>query len=340
VSHAEAVTGTAKTVRCPGRAAVWLIFRSLLGFAILWLIFYGLFRGFPYLTSGAEVIYQSKLHQEMHGTIFPAGHGSRRVLIFGSSKVLAGFIPDMFDQLAAADNLHVSSYNSGYPGRTVFVPQLKQIVRNKSNIPDVLLLTDPWGSAPAGFSIFRPLPNDFEIATRLFPFRDLPRDSLSFLVTSREHGGPLNFYRESRLNNAKMLHDRGYYFVSEQSHYPNNSLPDDFHLGSDRPDVVLPRLADPGSAELSELNSILKEHHIECYYVPAYLRQGEAAPAPDVDRSFAALLERYTACKMLGPDYYVYPNRLFSDVEHLNPEGARIYTEAIYRLVEKQALER
>ena len=313
--------------------------RPALGFAILWIAFYGLFRGFPYLTSGAEVIYQSKLRQEIHGSIFPPGHDSRRVLIFGDSRILAGFMPDLFDRLAEADNLHVRSYNSGYPGKTTFVPQLKQIVRNKSNIPDVLLLTEPWGSTPAGLNIFHPFPNDFEIASRLFPFRNLLRDTLSFLVTSREHGGPLNYYRESRENDAKMLQDRGYYFISEQSHYPGNRLPDDFHLGSDKPGVIQLRVADPDSRELSELNWILKSNHIACYYVPVYLRRGEAAPAPDVDQSFADLLRRYTPCKMLGPDYYLYPNRMFSDLAHLNPEGARTYTETIYHLVEKQALE-
>jgi hypothetical protein len=29
---------------------------------------------------------------------------------------------------------------------------------------------------------------------------------------------------------------------------------------------------------------------------------------------------------------------MFSDQTHLNPEGAKVYTEAIYRLVAKQAL--
>ncbi len=340
MSHADTSPDGTIDTRNEGRKAARFAGCFLLGFAILWAIFYGLFRAFPYLSNGAEVIYRSKLDQELHGSIFPANPGARRVLIFGNSRVLAGFVPDIFDHLAAADGLNVTSYNSGYPARATFVPQLKIMVENKSNVPDILLLTNPWESTRASFNIFHPLPDDHDIVDRLFPFRYLLRDSLSFLITSREHGGVLNFYRESHLNNTRMLQDRGYYFISEQSHYPNNSLPDNFHLSSDRPDTVDLRIADVDSRQLLELNEIIRKHHIQCYFVPHYTREGSKAPAPAVDGPFEAILERYTSCKMLGPNYYLYPNHLFSDVEHLNPEGAKAYTEALYRLLAKPALER
>jgi hypothetical protein len=70
------------------------------------------------------------------------------------------------------------------------------------------------------------------------------------------------------------------------------------------------------------------------------MRAGLAAAAPDVDEDFAALLRRYSSCKLLGPDYYLYPNRMFSDQNHLNSEGAAVYTEAIYKLLAQQLRER
>ena len=338
--NAETSTGVTTGARNDIRKAAWLAGRSLLGFAILWAMFYGLFRAFPYLSNGAEVIYRSKLDQELHGSIFPADQGARRVLIFGSSKVLAGFVPDLFDKLAAADGLNVTSYNSGYPALTVFVPQLKEMAQNKASVPNILLLTIPWQSTRGRFNAFRPLPNDHDIVYRLFPFRDLLRDSFAFVTSSRGHGGLRSFYRESRSNEVKMREDRGYYFISEQSRYPNNSLPENFHLSSDRPDAINLRSADPNSNELAELNTIIQEHHIQCYFVPEYERVGEAAPPPAYDRAFENLLERYTSCKVLGPDYYLYPNHMFSDLRHLNREGARVYTEALYQLLAKPALER
>ncbi len=48
---------------------------------------------------------------------------------------------------------------------------------------------------------------------------------------------------------------------------------------------------------------------------------------------FAAQVEQATPCKLLGPDYYLYPNRLFADQTHLNQAGARLYTEALFQLL-------
>lgn len=323
-----------------GRQIAWSVVKALFAFGLLWFFFYGIFRAFPYLSQGAAVIYRSKLKQEMHGTIYPANFTGRRVLIFGDSKVLAGFVPDLFDSLAASGGANVRSYNSGYPAHPGFVPEFRRMIQNKSSIPNVLLLTNPWAPADQGFDVFHPLPNDHDIAERLFPFRYLIRDSLSFLFTSRAHGGVLNFYRDARLNDANSIRDRGYYFIAEQSHFPHDSLPDDFHLSSDQPHQVSLRDADATSPELAQLNQIVREHHIQCYFVPYYMRTGQAAPAPAIDRPFGQLLSRSTSCTMLGPDYFLYPPRMFSDMTHLNREGAKVYTADIYRLVAKQLGER
>jgi hypothetical protein len=82
-----------------------------------------------------------------------------------------------------------------------------------------------------------------------------------------------------------------------------------------------------------EQNQLVSQYHIRCYYVPLYLRAGEAAAAADYDQRFATLVEQATSCKLLGPDYYLYPNRLFSDQTHLNWVGAEAYTEALFGLV-------
>jgi hypothetical protein len=319
-----------------GRAFAWQIAWYTFGFAALWLAFYGLFILFPFVSTGAEVVYRAKLQQEFHGTVFSGDHSGQRVLIFGSSKVLAGFIPDEFDRLAAANKLNYYSYNSGYPARTAFVPELREMVKRESGVPDVLLLTIPWETTTSGVSILRLPWNDHDIAENLFPFRYLIRDFFSFLITSRQHGGPLNYYREAGVNVSKMLKDRGYYFVSEQSHYPNDSLPDDFHLPSDQPAFVMTRSADVASAQLAELNQIVDKHHIRCYFVPQYQREGEYAPAPETDQAFADLLRLHSSCKLLGPDYLLYANRMFSDRAHLNRTGAQLYTRAIYDLFSKE----
>ena len=73
---------------------------------------------------------------------------------------------------------------------------------------------------------------------------------------------------------------------------------------------------------------------MDCYYVPFYLREGEAAPAAARDDALCrACSSRHTPCKLLGPDYFLYPNRLFADQTHLNEAGARVYTEALFQLL-------
>ena len=78
------------------------------------------------------------------------------------------------------------------------------------------------------------------------------------------------------------------------------------------------------------------QYHIHCYYVPYYLRIGEAAAPPTYNQQFAAFVNKASTCQLLGPDYYLYPNKLFSDQTHLNRAGAEVYTEALFRLVENQ----
>jgi len=43
--------------------------------------------------SGAEVIFQAKLDRELRGSIFPPDSTAHKVIIFGDSRILAGFVP-------------------------------------------------------------------------------------------------------------------------------------------------------------------------------------------------------------------------------------------------------
>lgn len=316
-----------------GRPLAILIVQGLAMLGGLWILFYALFLAFPYLSAGAGIIYRAKLKLETQGHIFPADSNARRILIFGDSKILAGFVPDTFDSLASTAGLKTYSFNSGYPGITSFVPELSELVE-KGQSPDVLLLTFRWADTGTQTDFFHFVPNDHDLAEKIFPFRYLVRDTLSFLVTSRRHGGVRNFYAESKNTVDEVTRDRGYYFVAEQSVYPDNRLPDDFHLDSDNPGLVDSRKGDPTSPQLKTLQEIISSRHIQCYYVPTYARQGERAAPPEHDEAFAHLLaQNNLPCKVLGPFYFLYPNSYFSDQSHLNPDGAKVYTRDVFRLL-------
>ena len=267
----------------------------------------------------------------MHGTIFPSDSQRRRILIFGNSKVLAGFVPTEFDTLESENGVKTFSFNSGYPAISTFIPELKRMV-GVGQIPDVLLLTVPWRAAPPRSTLLHFAPDDHAIAETLFPFRHLPRDAFSFLLTAGRHGGVLRFYEESERNVDRMLKDQGYYFISEQSQFKGDRLPDNFHLASDNPAWIQGRSADVNSPELSELKAILTQHRIDCYFVPTYFRIGEFASAPR-NEGFAKQVESNSSCKVLGPDYLLFPNSYFSDQTHLNRIGASEYTKKLYELL-------
>lgn len=304
-------------------------------FIAIWIALFVVSNKFPYLENGSDIIFHAKLRFERQGQIFPPAKPPLRVMIFGDSKTLAGFVPSLFDQLAAAHGQNLSSYNSGFPGTDVFLPQLETICR-RGQAPDVLLLTLPWRTDPPRRTIFHLVSSDHDIITALFPFREWLRDLTDFLLTARTHGGIRHLYEESEKNEQKVIADRGYYLITEQSRFPDGRLPDNFHLPSDQPDVVRKRTPPAHSGELDELNRLVQQYHMRCYYVPYYMRIGEYSPAQERDSEFAAMLQSSSSCKLAGPDYLLYPNRYFSDQTHMNTAGARIYTEALYDLLENQ----
>jgi hypothetical protein len=318
--------GTVIATRWSG--LVWML--SL--FVILWLVFFILYRRFPYVRNGSDVVFSAKLRWEASGPIFPPDTDVLRVLIFGNSKILAGFVPSLFDQLAAAGNIKVSSFNSGFPGSDLLLPPL-QAMCERGQAPNVLLLTLPWTGDPPRRNIFHFLPDDHDIVQWMFPFRNLARDFSSFLLRAPSRGGLAAYYRETEQDERISIAQRGYYLITEQSNFPGGRLPDDFRLASDQPDTIAARLAPARSSKITELNQLVRQYHIGCYYVPEYRRIGELAAAT-YDQQFATLVEHATSCKLLGPDYYLYPNRFFSDQTHLNRAGAEVYTQDLFRLVE------
>ena len=278
----------------------------------------------------------AKLRWEQQGNIFPVNPSVTRVLIFGNSKVLAGFLPSLFDQLGARDHHSVASFNSGFPGSDLFLPPLQDLCAH-GQAPNLLLLTLPWNSDPPRPGIFHFILDDHAVIEYLFPFRAFLRDLSAFLLNAPSHGGVISYYHQAEDAERAVVSERGYHLITEQSRFPGGRLPDDFHIASDEPGKIVPRSAPSPGAQVRTLNQLIRQYHMACYYVPFYLRQGEAAPPAPYNERFAAQVSRDTNCTLIGPDYFLYPNRLFADQTHLNKEGARVYTEDLYRLLKDNA---
>jgi hypothetical protein len=311
------------------------VLRALAGFAfifaVIWLCFYEVQVRFPYLQTGADVIFQIKLRRERTPHLFkkPDVPG---VLFFGNSKGLSGFIPDVFDTAMEATGQPTESYNLGLPAYSYFVDRLKPILA-AGNVPQYIIITVAWASNPRGADIFHFIRHDSQIMDELFPFRPLARDMLMAAVASMRTRGSINYYDTNRAIVERMLANRGYFFIYDSSYFPNDQLPANFRSPYDRPQTVNERRSTTSEVEFQQLNRLLETYHVNCLMVPIYYRVGQHAPPPPQNERLQAELAPYPRMKLIGPDYVLLDNRYFSDAQHLNPDGARFYTRYIAGLV-------
>jgi hypothetical protein len=309
------------TARPADLALPLLAFAACAG--LVWLACFGLWKALPGIRAGHVQIYASATRAIRVGQLFPPD-AEMRLVIFGNSQIQAGFVPKAFD---AASGGRVASYNLGLPNTTAFIDELEILVRREP-APTHVLITQLWDETPAP-SLADRFMDDAGLLRDLFPFKDLPRDLFLFTARSFAKGGPLAFYRRSIANVEQSVADRGYYFITEMSHFPGNRLPPDFRLDSDDPNAFKPRDVPPRGRVAAQVSAIAED--LPLYLVPTMSRIGQYRDAVRDEAAVASLAEY--GVEVLGPDYWLLPNAMFSDPLHLNPEGARCYTRLLWELV-------
>ena len=306
---------------------------GLAGFAVLYLLFLAVGMAFPYIRPGDNLVADMKHRMARSGNAFQSARGSRlHVMAFGYSKTLAGFIPTVFDSQMGTAGIAVESYNFGLPGDSLFVADLEAMAAH-GTAPDIALLTFPWPPEIAkGPSFFHFINDDQKVMDDLFPFRHFPRDLAIMAIEGGGLGGIRRVYAESERSVRQVSVDRGYYFIARQSHYKNDELPADFKMPYDAPASVDPRPVTLGPV-YEQLAAVLSAHHIDCIFVPKYYRAGEFGPAASINQTTATILAGQPNLSVQGPDYWLYPNRYFSDPVHANPRGATAYTRDLAGLL-------
>ena len=155
-------------------------------------------------------------------------------------------------------------------------------------------------------------------------------------VRSRHQGGFFKFYQEGLDNAEKIVGQRGYYFIENDSLFPDHKLPDDFRLETDDPTQPIEIEFPEDSTLLAELTDLQRQFEFHIVFVPIYARSSQAAP-PSPKPAWEEFLERQ-GITVVDPQYFVYPNRLFSDVVHVNPEGAERYTRDLWDVLSEAAV--
>jgi hypothetical protein len=294
--------------------------------AALWLIFYVCSRKLSGIRPAQLIVYDAKVHDLSRSVQFTENI-KNRILIFGDSRILSGFIPELFDDSGSITR----SFNFGLPATVHFLSVLEDIVKG-GQIPTHVILTVGWSQDNMDGSDNASPDDQKKLIDSLFPFRMLPRDLTLFLIRSRNRGGIIKYYRYGSQCVKNMLAERGYYFIEGQSMYPDHRLPEGFRLKKDRPDKVLLRRFNTGSRIFKRLKELHDQHGINFYIVPCYYRKGAYAE-PSIQNSNAEVFKKYKGFQVLGPEYYLFPNKYFSDPAHLNPEGAEVYTKKLRHLL-------
>jgi hypothetical protein len=296
-------------------------------FVAIWAAFSGLDWWLPYIRNGADVVLQTKRSLAASQPLFSVD-ASPRVLAFGDSKTLAGFIPDLFDRTVGQST---RSFNLGLPGEPAFIDLLESALAAGTRPTHILVQIPPIDPAPASrwleFSV-----GNHQIADRLFPFRTLPRDAVLFLFEARQRG-LRNTYDDNARQIEQMIRNRGYFFIKSQSHFPNDQLPDDYALPTDTPSIPAQRKLDPNGASFKRLMALADRYEFAVVIIPAAYRVGEySQPAVSDPRQPNLSVPRL---RVAGPAYYLYPPKMFSDPAHLNPSAAAVYTGAVATLFKR-----
>lgn len=311
----------------------------LLGFILLacWLGCCWVWRAFPEIVPGSLRVYDEKLSTIQRAALFPMD-AQRRILVVGHSYTMAGFEPLVFDRLGSND---CSAFNLGLPvtvfGRRIYkLDEILDMLQKSGNVPTHVLVTwrAPWPPdlsqpKPTAWTWITPKYDSSVAMQKLFPFKQLGRDGLIFLARSCSHGGPSAFGQACNNEVSKMLHNRGYYFMKSDSIYPNDELPVGFCARDDSPNLSMGRDLREWEEFISSMKTRANGPRI--LLVPNYYRENSCAPAPD-NEPLREVLGKY-GVEVVGPDYWQYPNRMFSDAAHLNPTGAEVYTKDLWALL-------
>lgn len=292
----------------------------------IWVAFYTASRALPYVRSGHDLIYALKEARAREGVVFPQDVDAIRVVVFGDSRVQAGFKPELFDQLSAG---RAYSFNMGLPNERRFMRELEALVR-RDQAPDIVVLTVPW-STEAEPGLLERLGDDKYVLEQLLPFRTFPRDLALFAIRSATRGGLFEYYDAAIGFVESAERDRGYFFIEGMSHFLDHRLPDDFTLDIDDTTVAEPREVETQGPLFDRLVELKKQEGFEVVFAPTYYRATFRAPAPS-DDAVKRALSPYGFIE-LDRHYWLYPNRLFSDPVHLNPGGADVYTRDLWNLL-------
>ncbi|MCP4154709.1 MAG: hypothetical protein GY757_43715 [bacterium] len=301
---------------------------------------------------GASIICESKRDYARTG---PGPHrdgetgakNPERILVMGTSRIMAGFRPRVFDKLSGGTTLTTNFALPALPISAYYF-LLKDYL--KTNPPPATILLEL--KTIAGMAMFHRYANqgisglgeilsymrnisDKNVAANYFlPIRMYKYYIARYLSNKLRHPAALAKNRKRNRNIVKkMLEDRGYYFIAEQALFPDKRLPEGYGLKKGKLPDTPPQLDPFADPYVEKFFDLAQREKIPVQLIQPVYRVDQCLQYKEVSRQYRAVMQRYSVVTT-GPGGWklkFYKNKYFADLVHLNPEGAEIYTGEIYR---------
>lgn len=297
---------------------------------------------------GAALVCEAKRRMVRSGAL-QHKENKAAVWFMGNSRILAGLVPLHFDKLSGDRTF---SYNLALPALPISSSYfVLEDYLEKNPPPQYIVMqlyinhgrTGTVGNYYAAqgmsgwhemFSLFKNRDNKSILLNYIFPFRMYWSHTCRYLYNRIFHPPAV---RRLQKNNRAVLNrvaaGRGYYFIEEQAVSGDNRLPEELvrkRGGGFKKGGVYDPFIDP---YVEKFFALTLENGIKVMLIQPVYRRGQFLQYVKNPPQFTALLERYKHVAMAkgGWKLKFYDNHFFSDLVHLNKDGALRFTGEIYK---------
>ena len=294
---------------------------------------------------GASIVCEKK-REAVRQNQWDIPNNKENVLFFGASGILSAVIPHVFDSVMdqktyslnlALPALPIGSYYHCLLDYLESNPPPENIIMAYHVESNPILLFDTYANQGIDYpdevlSYFFNRADKNQTVNYLLPMHVYRTSIFKYLYNSL--ADPDNIEQRRQANQRiiqKMLKDRGYYLIMEQSRFPEGRLPDDFKAKSDCPDCEM-KMYDPDSdVYVEKFFRLTQKHNINVFLVSYPVREGAYKQFDAVPDPIRKLDARYPNISLPGEGWKIpfYENKYFSDPHHLNYMGAEKYTRKV-----------
>jgi len=278
--------------------------------------------------------------------------GKKTVLYFGASDVLSALVPEVFDSTL---NNKTYSLNLALPALPIgpYYHALLDYLEN-NDPPDYIIMTYHVANEPVLlFDSYANQGIDFpgEVVSYFLYHNGSKNQTINYLLPCHVYRKPMfkflynsvaypsDIEEKRKQNNAiirKMIEDRGYYFIKEQSRFPEGKLPADYKEKSDCPEYEMKIYEPDGDVFVEKFFNLTKKHNVKVLLISHPARKGKYKQFDELPKVLKELSAKYDHIYFSRNwELPFYENRYFSDPLHLNEKGAMRFTKDIAFQFEK-----